>query len=229
MSAYQKFKQALAEEIHRLGRDPKDVHLIAVSKYLEIAAIQNLFSEGQRDFAENYLQDALPKIQALANLPIRWHGIGHIQSNKVKKFSETFSVLHSVDRLKLLEHLDAMAQERGNKISVFLQVNIAQETSKSGFSKDRLFQEFEKIIALKHLKILGLMTMAPHFENPENSRPVFSALRILQDTLNAQFKANLSLLSMGMSSDWKQALAEGANYLRIGHALWAPLKIPFLL
>ncbi len=226
MSVYQNFKSVLTEEIHRLGRNPADVYLIAVSKYFSTEDIRKLFSEGQHDFAENYLQDALPKIQSLADLPITWHGIGHIQSNKAKNFSETFSVLHSVDSLKLLERLNSIRdaqQKDGRKISVFLQVNIANEKSKSGFSKDRLLQEFEKIISLKHLKILGLMTIAPNFENPENTRPLFSALRALKETLNAQFSINISSLSMGMSSDWKQALAEGATHLRVGRALKSPL------
>lgn len=219
MSHYLNFREELTRKIKETGRDVKEISLIAASKYFDADQIRKIYEMGQRDFGENRLQDALPKMEALKDLPITWHFFGHIQTNKAKKIVENFLVVHSLDSLKLGQMLDRYSLEMGKKLKVFLQVNLAHEEAKSGYEKEDLLRDFGELKTLKHLEILGLMIITPLYEDPSATRPLFRELKLLQEELNAKHLTAMKSLSMGMSTDWPFALKEGATHLRVGRAL----------
>jgi hypothetical protein len=179
--------------------------LVVVTKNHSIDEIMQVYNEGCRDFGENRLQEALPKIEALPK-DIRWHFIGSLQRNKVNKVVENFSFIHSIDSLPLAEKIAAT----GKKIPCFLEVNTSGETSKHGFT----IEECEKLPKMEGIEIVGLMTMAPLTDDKRVIRSCFSKLRLLKEKLGLKF------LSMGMSHDWRIALEEGATHLRIGSAIF---------
>lgn len=219
MKAYLDFKSDLEAKILQLGRQSKDVRMIVASKYFTAPQIRELYQEGQRDFGENRLQDALLKMEELKDLEIRWHFFGHIQTNKARKVVEKFSVLHSLDSLKLAAMINQYAQESGKKTEVFLQVNLGEEEQKSGYEKAELEHDFSELTSFSHLKVCGLMLITPYFDNPASSQPFFHELAEFQKKLNQDHNTSLSCLSMGMSGDWFYALKEGATHLRIGRVL----------
>jgi PLP dependent protein len=197
----------------RSGRAPEEVTLIAISKTMEAGAVEAAYRAGIRHFGENRVQEAQPKVRSLAHLdpqPI-WHLVGHLQSNKVKTALEIFDIIHSVDSFELAQNLDRRA---GKKIPVLLEVNIAGEATKNGFTESDLKSSIAAITALSNLEIQGLMTVAPLAEKAENVRPVFRRLRALRDSLG------LKQLSMGMTDDFETAIEEGATMVRIGRAIF---------
>jgi PLP dependent protein len=220
MSSYLQFKENFSRELALFKKAPSEVHLIAASKYGDAGSIRNMFMEGQRDFGENRLQEALPKMEALSDLNITWHFIGHIQTNKIKKIVEKFSILHSVDSLKIAVLLNQACLEKGKILPAFIQVNLAQETSKSGYVEQTLLHEFKELLSLPHLHLQGLMMITPLESTPEKNRRLFRRLGELKQELNEKYACNMPFLSMGMSEDWKEALAEGATHLRIGRAFF---------
>lgn len=192
---------------------PKDVMLVAVTKGKPIETVNALYRDGCRNFAENRLNEAFSKMDK-APKDIRWHFIGSLQKNKVRKIIGRFVLIHSVDSYELALKISECSQEAGVETAILLQVNVSGEASKHGFTETELLKNFEKLKSLPYLKIEGLMTMAPLTEDNTVIRECFSGLKRLQQQLN------LSTLSMGMSHDYTIAIEEGSTMLRIGSALF---------
>jgi hypothetical protein len=197
----------------RAGRSPDDVTLIGVSKTFPPEAIAEAYEAGLQDMGENRVQEAAPKIKALAARGVRprWHLIGHLQTNKAQIATQLFAILHSVDSLRLAQALSRRAPE---PVSILLEVNVAQEASKFGFAPQEVASALSAIASLPHIDVLGLMTVAPAVDDPEAVRPVFRRLRELRDALG------LRELSMGMTGDFEVAIEEGATMVRVGRAIF---------
>jgi PLP dependent protein len=206
-------RHRIDQACRRSGRSVDDVTLIAVTKTIAEDAIRTAFKLGIRNFGENRVQEATPKIRSLMDLHPgpTWHMIGHLQSNKLKTALEIFNVVQSIDSVYLAEAVNRRAVR---KVPVFLQVNVAGETTKTGFSLTNISQSFKQVRALSGLEIKGLMTIAPLVKNPEEVRPVFRKLRELGDHFH------LEHLSMGMTDDFEIAIEEGATMVRIGRAIF---------
>jgi len=207
------------------GRDPGEVCLVAVSKTFPAAVIRSAFDAGQRVFGENYLQEALPKIESLPR-EIRWHFIGRVQRNKLRKILPAFEVIHGVDSLALASAADRIAAELGLRPGIFLQVNLGAESTKGGFSPAELMDCFAALNALANLDIRGLMAIPPPADSPAHARRMFAALRGLRDALRAGHAAALPDLSMGMSDDFEAAIEEGATHVRVGSAIFGSRQRP---
>ena len=203
----------------RSGRNVADVTLIAVTKTFPAERVREAFDAGQIDVGENRLQEAESKIPLLP-ASLRWHYIGQLQRNKVRKVLPLFAMIHSIDSLRLAQYTNEVARELGLFPRVFLQVNHAGEESKAGFSLESLRAEWETLLGLDRLEIVGLMTVPPAVEDPEQSRPWFAALRELRDELSRGMLPTLPCLSMGMSGDYVVAIEEGATHVRVGSAIF---------
>jgi pyridoxal phosphate enzyme (YggS family) len=219
-------RERIAIAAGRAHRDPSGIRMIAVSKGQPADAIRAAFTAGLREFGENYMEEAEPKIRLL-DPSVTWHMIGHLQSRKAKAAAYLFPWIHSIDSLALARRLSRFAVDAGKAIAILLECNLTGEASKSGFPAaesetwDGLIREWEQILPLPGLAVAGLMTMAPYSENPETSRPVFRRLRELRERASRDLpQAAWRELSMGMSDDFEQAVEEGATMLRIGRALF---------
>ena len=206
----------IASAAQAVGRDPASVQLLAVSKTKPASAIREIHAAGVRDFGENYLQEALTKQQALSDLPLIWHFIGPIQSNKTRAIAEHFDWVHSVDRLKIAQRLSEQRPADLPPLNVCLQVNVSGEASKSGCNPDELPALAQAIAALPRLTLRGLMAIPEPTDDPAAQAAAFARVRQLQDSLNL----GLDTLSMGMSHDLEAAIAQGATWVRIGTALF---------
>ncbi|MCE7908886.1 MAG: YggS family pyridoxal phosphate-dependent enzyme [Candidatus Omnitrophica bacterium COP1] len=225
---FNSIQSQIDQACHASGRASDEIRLIAVSKYVEAPVIEALYHLGQKDFGENRIQIASPKINALQTLPLCWHFIGHLQTNKVRQVIESFHVIHSIDResliLELIRQLARKAElEPCKPFPVFLQVNISGEASKSGVEPGQAEKLGQMLIQSPLLDWAGLMTLAPEVEDPGEVRPVFRNLRLLRDQLESRLGVRLPRLSMGMSQDFQVALMEGATDIRIGSALYRGL------
>lgn len=207
----------IAEAALRSGRDPGAVKLIAVSKTVGVEMVRRAAALGIEDFGENRVQDAAEKVAAMPGL--RWHFIGHLQSNKVKEVLPAYVLIHSLDRLSLAEALQDQANKIGHPAEVLIQVNVSGEQSKFGLAPGELPAFLEKISVFDQVRVKGLMTMAPHLEDPEETRSYFRQLRLLRDA-NQKEGLTLPELSMGMTNDFFVAVEEGATMVRIGSALF---------
>jgi pyridoxal phosphate enzyme (YggS family) len=220
----QKLKSRIAEAAQRSGRRPEDVRLLAVTKTVSMDRIREAISSGQRLFGENYVQEAAKKLESLGGLyhEATWHFIGHLQRNKAKLAVQLFDCIETVDNLKLARALDRHAKAAGKRLSVYIQVNVAQDPKKSGLSPEELPIFLTEAAELSGIEICGLMTMPPWEPEPESLRPWFRALRVLRDEMNAGLGPipGLKELSMGMSQDFETAIEEGATVVRIGTALF---------
>lgn len=208
----------IADIARHAGRDLASIHVVAISKGQPVEAIETLIEQGQLNFGENYLQEALPKIMALAHYPLTWHFVGHIQRNKAKWIAAHFDWVHSVDTLKLAEALNRARAVTQAKQNVCVQVNLYGESSKNGVNPAELADILLRITALSKLKLRGLMTILPQDVDPLTG---FTELATLQQHYQQQGFA-LDTLSMGMSHDYPAAIAAGATWLRIGTALFGP-------
>ena len=217
----------IAENIAKVGvrireaaqasqRDFSSVGLLAVSKTKPAEAIREAHAAGLRDFGENYLQEALDKQALLVDLPLTWHFIGPIQSNKTRPIAEHFAWVHSVDRLKVAERLSAQRPAELAPLNICLQVNVSGEASKSGCQPKELAALAQAVTQLPNLRLRGLMTIPAPTDDVAEQRAAFARLRALRDALNL----DLDTLSMGMSHDLEAAIAEGASWVRIGTALF---------
>ena len=204
------------------GRDPSSVRLIAVSKTFPIHTIREAFHAGQRDFGENRVQEALQKIEQSADLSIRWHLLGHLQTNKARKAGPAFATIQSVDSAELLAKLDAAACDAGRTRDLLIQVDLAGEAGKFGVSPGEVPRLFEAAVACRAARVVGLMTLPPVPDVPEDARPWFRRLRDLRDEwLAAGVPASmLRELSMGMSGDFEVAIQEGATMVWVGTAIF---------
>ena len=212
----------------RVGRDPGAVTLVAASKTVPVERLVEAAACGCRIFGENRVQEALAKIEAMKECGgIEWHCIGPLQPNKVKHAIGRFALLHAVDRPDVAERLDRAARERGITQPVLLEVNVADEKTKHGFSPDELISAAERMGTLPGLRVLGLMTIPLPAEKPEDARPHFRRLRELAEQVEARGIPGVSMkeLSMGMSGDFEVAIEEGATLVRIGTALFGPRAV----
>lgn len=201
------------------GRARDEVQLIAVSKKQEADQIRAVFDAGQPIFGESRVQEARAKIPLLPSA-VRWQFIGHLQKNKIRHALPLFELFHSVDSLALAREMDRIATEEGLRPRVLLEVNVADEGSKIGFSPAQLREEMEALLQLARIEIDGLMTIPPIAPDPEAMRPYFTVLRNLRDDLQREFRMQLPQLSMGMSNDYAVAIEEGATLVRVGTAIF---------
>lgn len=198
------------------GREPSAVQLLAVSKTKPAAAVREAFAAGVRDVGENYLQEALNKQGELTDLPLTWHFIGPIQSNKTRAIAEHFDWVHSVDRLKIAQRLSEQRPDHLAALNICLQVNVSGEASKSGCTPEELPALARTIAALPRLRLRGLMAIPEPTDNEAAQQAAFARVRQLQASLGL----DLDTLSMGMSHDLEAAIAQGATWVRIGTALF---------
>jgi PLP dependent protein len=203
----------------KAGRAESTVTLIAVTKTFSAECVRDAYEAGQRDVGENRLQEAESKIPLLPS-NLRWHYIGQLQRNKVRKVLPLFCMIHSIDSLRLAQYTNEVARDMGLFPQVFLQINHAAEESKAGFSLEDLHSSWDALMHLDRLEIVGLMTVPPPVNDPEESRPWFAALRVLRDQLARETGTPLPYLSMGMSGDYRIAIEEGATHVRIGSAVF---------
>ena len=215
-------RKRIAEAAGRSGRTPDSVRLIAVSKTHPIEAVRAAAAAGQLDFGENKVQEALQKIAQSADTPLRWHLIGHLQSNKAKKAALALGTIHAIDSVDLLKRVDQAAAGEGRTIDVLVQVDLALEDTKHGAALASVPGICEAAAACKAASLVGLMLLPPLAENPEDARPWFRRLRELRDELQQEGVAGNRLreLSMGMSHDFEVAIEEGATMVRVGTAIF---------
>ena len=211
-----KVRTRIREAAQACGRDPETVGLLAVSKTKPAAAVREAHACGQRDFGENYLQEALNKQAELSDLALTWHFIGPIQSNKTRPIAEHFAWVHSVDRLKIAQRLSEQRPAHLPPLNICLQVNVSGEASKSGCAPEELPALALAVSQLPNLRLRGLMTIPEPTSDVTQQHAACARLRQLRDDLNLE----LDVLSMGMSDDLEAAIAEGATWVRIGTALF---------
>ena len=206
----------------RVGRDPSEIKLVAVSKTVEASRIQEAIETGVSILGENYVQEAQKKIEEIGR-PVAWHFIGHLQTNKAKYAIRLFEMIHSLDSLPLAEELNRRAEQGGQVAKVMIEVNISGEATKFGTDEEKVFSIARGILNLNHLSLEGLMTMPPYFDSPEMSRPYYIKLRELKEKMIRE-GIPLKELSMGMSNDFEIAIEEGATYVRVGTAIFGERK-----
>ena len=203
----------------RSGRKPEEIELVAVSKTHSPEAVQTVVDAGQDVFGESRVQEARAKIPLLPGR-LQWHFIGHLQKNKIRAALPLFELFHSLDSLELARQFHRIAEEDGQRPRVLLEVNVAGEASKIGFSPAAVESQMEELLKLERLEIAGLMGMAPFAPESEHSRPYFERLRSLRDRLQTEMGIGLPHLSMGMSGDYVVAIEEGATLVRVGSAIF---------
>lgn len=213
-------KQRIIQAATLVKRDPTQIHLLAVSKTKPVEAIEEAYQAGIINVGENYLQEALQKQSQLVSLPLTWHFIGPIQSNKTKDIAENFTWVHTVDRLKIAERLSRQRPSHLPELQVCIQVNVSNESTKSGCIPDDALALAQAIEALPHIKLRGLMTIPEPTEDALSQREAFAKLRQLKEMINEQLSLSLDTLSMGMSHDLESAIIEGATWVRIGSAIF---------
>ena len=206
----------IAEAAKRSDRNPNDIKLIAVSKTHPVEILREAIEIGVNVFGENKVREAESKINEIGRKNLEWHLIGHLQSNKARKAAQLFDVIHTLDSIELAERLERICvEEKREKISVLIQVDLAGEAAKSGIDEKDLPALIEKFPEFQHLKLDGLMTLPPYFEDTEKVRPYFKKLRELRDKFLPSGE-----LSMGMSHDFETAIEEGATLVRVGTAIF---------
>ncbi len=214
-------KQNIAMAAGRAGRNPEDITLIAVSKTKPVEMIREIYDEGIREFGENKVQEITAKSAELPD-DINWHMIGHLQRNKVKTVIGKACLIHSVDSVRLAVQISQEAVKKQITVPVLLEVNIAQEETKYGFSAQETYNVLPEIAALPNIFVRGLMTSAPFTDNPEDNRQYFRAMKQLCVDLKAKNIDNtcMDFLSMGMTNDYQVAIEEGATHIRVGTAIF---------
>lgn len=221
------------ERIHlaakRAGREPSSIELVAVTKKKSAAVVKALLENGVHKIGESYLNEALFKIDLLKDFAVEWHMIGNIQPGKEKQITRAFQVVHSVGKLDTAAALNEHAAADGKQIPVYLELNVSGEKTKHGWLAAQenhwpaMLSEFESLLEMPALRVVGLMTMAPFSENPEDARPYFKLMRRIREYISRQIPGSeIDGLSMGMSGDFEVAVEEGATILRIGSALVGP-------
>jgi PLP dependent protein len=222
-------RRRVAEAARRAGRSHSDVTLVAVSKTFSIDAVREAWEAGQRDFGENKVQEALQKIDRAADMEMRWHLIGHLQSNKARKAAGAFAMIHSVDSVELLEKLDgaAAALTPPARPEILVQVDFTGESTKSGAPEEEAVKCVRSALHAGALRLAGLMLMPPWNEDQEMTRPWFARLRMLRDRLVGEGIPAESLrhLSMGMSHDFEAAIEEGSTLVRVGTAIFGKRQV----
>ncbi|RGT74526.1 YggS family pyridoxal phosphate-dependent enzyme [Mediterraneibacter massiliensis] len=205
----------------RTGRKREDVTLIAVSKTKPVQMLKEVYNLGVRVFGENKVQELTDKYVQLPS-DIRWHMIGHLQTNKVKYIIDKVELIHSVDSLRLAETIEKEAEKKNCTANILVEVNVAEEESKFGLKMSEVIPFMDEISKYSHINVRGLMTIAPFVENPEKNRPIFAALRKLSVDIRHKNvdNSNVSILSMGMTNDYEVAIEEGATMVRVGTGIF---------
>ncbi len=227
---YNRVLERIEKAARDAGRTPDEIRLVVVTKTHPVDMVKNVVEAGARDFGENYVEEAIPKIRALAeNKTLRWHMIGHLQSRKAQLACEYFQYIHSLDSVKLAERLFRFALPMEKTLPVWLEFNISGEETKFGWNIKleenwiNILIDISKILQLPNLNILGLMTVPPFSDDPEVSRPYFRLLKKFQEFVIRQLNpSNFRELSIGMSSDFEIAIQEGSTCVRIGQAILGP-------
>lgn len=207
----------------KCGRSPQDVTLIAISKTHPASLVREAIELGATDIGENRVQEAEQKINEVGRYAARWHLVGHLQANKARRAVQLFDVIHSLDSLELARRLDRMCGEEGReKLPVLVQVDLGHEDTKSGIDESELREFIEGLKVLERVQLIGLMTLPPFFDDPEQARPFFRRLREVRDELREQgvFGDQKGELSMGMTHDFQVAIEEGATMVRVGTAIF---------
>ncbi len=217
-------RKRIAQAAERAGRNPDEVRIVAAAKTQPIDKIREAVSAGIRILAHNYVQEAAEHIEALASEDVEWHMIGHLQKNKAGKAVDLFRVIETVDDERLVEALQRRADAAGKTIDVLVQVNIAEEPQKSGVAQEDARALIESVRSQPNVRLRGLMTMPPFFDDPKRARPYFAALREMRDRFvdEGVLEPDARELSMGMTGDFEAAVEEGATLVRIGTALFGP-------
>ena len=216
-----KVKDHIADACRRAGRLPEEVTLVAVSKTKPLSDIEVLIEAGQMDYGENYVQELCQKYDQVSR-PVRWHMIGHLQTNKVKNIIDKTVLIHSVDSVHLASRIEKEAARKDIKVDILLQVNVAGEDTKFGLNDEQVTAMAEEISHFPHLHICGLMTSAPYVENPEENRCYFQKLHQLFVDIGSKNIDNvdMNILSMGMTNDYEVAIEEGATMVRVGTGIF---------
>ena len=216
-------QERIAAAARNAGRAPDEVKLIAISKTHPASVIRTLIDLGATDLGENRVQEAEDKITEIGRETVRWHLVGHLQANKARRAVSLFEVIHSLDSLDLAKRLNRLCDEEGrDTLAVLIQVDLGHEETKSGINESELTHLVDELGPLTHLKLIGLMTLPPFFDDAEQSRPFFRRLRELRDELESRgaFGDRKGELSMGMTHDFEVAIQEGATMVRIGTAIF---------
>ena len=218
---YRKFLNNIQDACQAVGRDPKEVTLVAVSKTKPVEMLQQVYDAGARVFGENKVQEIMDKYDHLPG-DIRWQMIGHLQRNKVKYIVDKVDMIHSVDSYRLAQTIETEAAKKNVTVSVLLEVNVAEEESKFGLKMDEVLPLVQQISELPHVQVKGLMTIAPFVSNPEDNREIFRKLKKLSVDIEAKNINNttMSVLSMGMTGDYMVAVQEGATMVRVGTGIF---------
>ena len=205
----------------RAGRKREEVTLVAVSKTKPVSMLSEIYDCGVRSFGENKVQELCEKRELLP-ADIRWHMIGHLQTNKVKYIIDKAELIHSVDSIRLAEAIEKEAAKRERTVRILAEVNVAEEESKFGIRMDEAIPFIEKIAGYPHIQVCGLMTIAPFVENPEENRPIFKNLHKLSVDIAGKNidNVNVNILSMGMTNDYEVAIEEGATMVRVGTGIF---------
>lgn len=214
-------RENIAKACNKAGRSPEEVTLISVSKTKPVSMLEEAYAAGSRDFGENKVQEIIDKYPLLPD-DIRWHMIGHLQRNKVKYIIDKAAFIHSVDSLRLAQEISSQAEKKQVDVDILVEVNIAQEESKFGISREETLQLVEEISHLPHIHVKGLMTIAPFVTNPEDNREYFREIRKLSVDIEKKNIDNVSMsvLSMGMTGDYMVAIEEGATMVRVGTGIF---------
>jgi len=222
---YRKIIDRVSEAALRVGRNPREIKLLAAAKSQSVELVQAAIAAGVRLIGENYVQEAEEKRHAISEA-VEWHMIGHLQRNKVKAALNTFNLIQSLDSVALARELDKEGRKSGKRVRTLIEINLGDEQSKSGIGRDKVNELIKRVSELAHLQVEGLMAVPPFKENPEEIRPYFRSLRELQVELQGWKIPNGSFneLSMGMTHDYPIAIEEGATIVRIGTALFGPRK-----
>lgn len=217
----QRIRETIAAAARRVNRNPSDIRLMGVTKTVDDQRIEEAIRAGLDIVGENYVQEGKRKIEKMGK-SLEWHMIGHLQTNKAKYAVRLFDMIHSVDRLKLAQELNKRAGAAGIQMKILVEVNVSGEESKSGIARDDAVAMIKEISALEHISVQGLMTMPPWFDDPEDARPYFAALRELRDIIIEENipRIEMNELSMGMTQDYLVAVEEGATIVRIGTAIF---------
>jgi pyridoxal phosphate enzyme (YggS family) len=215
-------RDRIARAASRANRNPSSIKLVAISKTFGADHVRSAFEGGQLDFGENKVQEAVQKMAMTADLPIRWHLVGHLQSNKAKRAGACFDVIHSVDSVELADRLEQAATAAGRRLELLVQVDLAGEPTKHGAREEDLAPIFEAARGWRAARLVGLMLLPPAVDAPEQARPYFRALVSLRQRLltNGVDPPMLAELSMGMSQDFEVAVEEGATLVRVGTAIF---------
>ena len=220
-SNLQEVERKIMEACDKAGRAREEITLIAVSKTKPVPMLQEIYDLGVRDFGENKVQELTDKEPQLP-ADLRWHMIGHLQRNKVKQVIDKAVLIHSVDSVRLAKAIEVEAAKKDIIVQILLEVNVAEEDSKFGLKLDEVLPAVEEIATMPHVRIKGLMTIAPFVENPEENRTVFAQLQKLSVDIAEKNIDNVSvdILSMGMTNDYQVAIEEGATMIRVGTGIF---------